>query len=387
LVQNPNTLRRSPDKGVSLYNVTLPANVTNAFISCLQIYEWNGYVYAIMQDSTDSAYKVYRAAITTGLTALTWSAPLLTLTTGATTIGYAISGTSTALLVGEYGDPLVASVKTPNIWRTTDGTTFSVVKTFGPTYRHVHCVKADPYNDGTVWASVGDNVDNCYSVSTDHGATWTDLPVAQAWQATEITFGPDWVYASPDSVSQASLFVFDRTTRTPAVGASTNHRALSVRDMGTYTTGSSTLGSAAFTDATGPFVPADKGRKIYGPGIPDGTTVLTYNSAASITMSATATATAATTAYTIERFERPAATCYVGAVDPSTGIYYGAANTDAVNNSTSFGRRILFCVPYVGGPCIHLADLNVGGPSLLVGQGSVWFGTMYRPTLTSGYSA
>jgi hypothetical protein len=383
------TLRRSSDNGTNQPSVGVPSGVASA-ASCQQLYEWSGYVYGIFQDAGDSGYKLYRAAITTGSTALTWSTALFTLTTGGLGFGYTISGTTQALVVGEYGDPLVTATPAASLWRTTNGTTWSKVKTYGAAYRHVHCVAADPYNDGTIWVSTGDSVANCYSISTDHGATWSDLTVAASWQGTQISFSPDWVFVAPDAVTNASLIIFDRTTRTPRVGAATSHRSLKIRNEGCYANGSTTSSSTTFTtgnpDFASVFSGDDIGRKIIGSNIPNGTTVSSVNNSASVVLSAAATATATPTTWAIARNERPLTGCYIGAVDPATGIYYGVANADGSSGApASRGRPILFAVPYPGAPCVHLADLQIAGSSVLFSNGQAWCGQAYVQQIAAPY--
>lgn len=392
LGQGPN-LRRSPDNGAHLYNVTLPANVTAA---PSQVVEWNGYVYAVCQDTTDSLYKIYRAPITTGTTALTWSAPLQALSSGATGYGCTITATSTALLVGEYGDPKTGGTNSATIWRTTDGAAYAAVKVYGSTYRHVHCVAADPYNDGQVWASVGDNIDNCYSFSSDHGATWTDLPVSQLWQGVQISFGPDWVYVAPDATSLASLYVFDRATKTPQTGSYGDHRSLLSPNPGLYYHGATTSGSTTFTVAapeyTGVFTAADVGRKLIAPGVPDGTTITAVANSGSVTLSQAATATAGPVTFTVVRPERPYGNAFFGKVDPATGIYYGVANneTGAWNYQTSgaYARLMLFMVPFVGGPVIRIAEFFTPGSAVFFGaDNNLWFGNAYRKLIAAPYKS
>lgn len=67
----------------------------------------------------------------------------------------------------------------------------------------------------------------------------------------------------------------------------------------TVTDGATTSGSATVTSATADFAQADVGDTVSGAGIPAGSTILTVNSASSVTLSATATATATGVSLTI----------------------------------------------------------------------------------------
>jgi hypothetical protein len=382
LIQNT-ILRWSPDRGTSLYNAGFPASTTN----CQIIYEWNGYVYGVFTDSGDSLNKIYRAVSpTTSVPTLSWSAALQTLTTGANASAPSITATANALMVSEQGDPLIAAVKTAHIWRTTDGTTFTAAKTLGPTYRHFHCVAADPFNPGQVWATSGDNVDNCFHLSTDHGATWTDITTSMTFQSVQISFTRDNIFFAPDALGQAPMYVMDRATKTLKIGAFGSYRQLRVMDEGVYTFGNTTNASTTFNTGDPVFSSADVGRKITGPGIPNGTTIAAYTSTTQVTLSVAATATASNIKFIIDRAERPFAVAFVGAVDPATGIYYGVTNNEVGGwnaNSGTYARPIMFMVPYPGGPVVALGDLGPRiSPAVFISQGYVWFGTHYRPLIT-----
>jgi hypothetical protein len=383
LAESSNGIRRTLDYGVHLYALGTPAqSASTAALS--QVYQWNGYLYAIFTDSTDgNKNKLFRAAQVAYGGTYTWSGPLLTLTAGSLGYGYTITGTATALLVAEYGDPTGG----PTLWRSTDGTTFTAALTL-PGARHIHCVAADPYNPGQVWLSFGDNVDNCYQVSTDHGATWTQLPFDRTWQGTQLSFTPDWIYVAPDpGVDTSSLYLIDRKSRTIRVGTSGHHQDLRLRNPGVYTRGVTTSGSATFTDADGPFATNDVGRHITGAGIPNGATITAYASKTSVTLSANATASATIT-YQIDRQERPLVTAFHGAVDPATGIYYGVTNSDSGSVGVGNGRAVLFMVPYPGGPVVGLGDLSTAsGPGVFIDSisGFVWYGDNYRPLIAAPY--
>jgi hypothetical protein len=367
------------DYGTHLYAVGVPAQVTTTS-GLAQVYEWNGYIYAIFPDSTDgNKNKLFRAAQVAYGGSYSWSGPILTLTSGSLGYGYTITGTANALLVAEYGDPTGG----PTLWRSTNGTSFTSALTLSGA-RHIHCVAADPYNPGQVWLSFGDNVDNCYAFSSDHGATWTQLPIDRTWQGTQITFTPDWVHVAPDpGVDTSSMYLIDRKTQTIRVGTYGHHQDLRLRNPGVYTRGTTTNASTTFTDSDGPFTTDDVGRHIVGVGIPNGTTIAAYVSKTNVTLSAAATASATIT-YLIDRQERPLVTAFHGAVDPATGIYYGVANSDSGSVGAGYGRPVMFMIPYPGGPVVGLGDLSTAtGSGVFIDSisGYVWYADNYRPLI------
>jgi hypothetical protein len=380
LAESGNGIRRTLDYGTHLYAVGVPSQVTTT-ANLSQVYEWNGYLYAIFPDSTDSnKNKLFRVAQTGyGSVYGAWSAPLLTLTSGAFGVGYSINGSSQALFVIEQGDP----VGGPTLWRSTDGVNFNAALTI-PSIRHMHCVANDPYNDGTVWLSLGDTIANPYAVSTDHGITWTRLNIDQTWQGTQISFTPDWIYVAPDpAVDTTSMYLIDRKTQTIRVGTYGHHQDLRLRNPGVYTRGVTTNASATFNDSDGPFTVNDVGRHITGAGIPNGTTITGYVSKTQVTLSANATASATIT-YQIDRQERPLVTAFQGAVDPATGIYYGVANNDSGSVGVGAGRPVMFMVPYPGGPVVGLGDLSTASGSgvyINTTTGFVWYADNYRPLI------
>jgi hypothetical protein len=375
-------LRWSPNKGTSIYNATYPTSTSNA----QYLYEWKGYVYGVFNDDTDSLQKVYRAiSPTITVPAMVWSGPLMTLTTGANASAPSITATDTALVICEQGDPVVATVKSAKLWRTLDGTTFTAVKTLPSNYRHFHCVAADPFNPGHIWATSGDNVDNCFHKSTDHGATWTDITTSMTFQSVQISFTKDLIYLAPDALGQAAVYIMDRFTNKIEVGSFASYRQLRIVEEGVYYFGN-TDSTATFTTGDPVFSTADIGRKITGPGIPNGATITGFNSNVSVTLSAPATATATNIKFAIQRQERPYQVAFTGLVDPNTGIYYGVANAEIggwTANSGTYARPVLFMVPYPGGPVVGLGELSTRiSPALFFAQGDVWFGANYRPLIS-----
>jgi len=379
LVQSGTILRWSPNFGTNLNNATIPTN-TGEFQF---VYEWNGYVYLIAKDWGDNLYKVYRAiSPTVADPTLEWSAALMTLTAGANASAPSITATANALVICEQGDPLVGGVKTANIWRTTNGTTFTAVKTLSSAYRHFHCVAADPYNPGHIWATSGDNVNNCFHKSTDHGATWTDIAIPMAWQTVQISFTADLIYLAPDAVGIAPLYVMDRNTLAIKVGSYDSHRNVRVMEPGAYSSGNPNT-STTYGTTEPVFVSTDVGRRITGTHIPAGTTIATFSNSKQVTLSAATVGTTTNAVFTIERPERPRSVAFLGAVDPATGIYYGVTNNDLGGSTGVYGRPIMFMVPFPGGPVITLGDLvDAASPAVFINQGRVWFGSYCRPLIT-----
>lgn len=93
------------------------------------------------------------------------------------------------------------------------------------------------------------------------------------------------------------------------------------------TDGSITSGSATFTSATAAFTAADVGRSLAATGIPSQTTILTFNSATSVTMSANATVTNAATT--------------VGIYTLMAAVYLSADGQGSVNRSVVIRDNVL----------------------------------------------
>jgi len=379
-----NNLRRVRPDGL-FHNIGMPTGVTGA---AKFIYEWNGSIYGAFIASADSLWKVWKApapSLSTDL-AVTWTGPVLTASAGANLAGPMFGSTSTALLLAEQGDPTVAAVPEAHIFRTTDGTTWTTALTVNSPMRHFHAVAGDPYNPGTMYATGGDNQNNCLWKSTDHGATWAAIVTSKDWQAVQISFDEDWVYFAPDAVSIAALYVMDRATNTIRVGAIGSPRGLRVARPGHYGTMANTTSASTNMYLVNPgenlrdiFRPADVGSRIYGAGIPDGTTIAARVNGRQITLSAAATATATNIDFYIERNEVPLSVAFQGVVDPATGIYYGVTNNETQTPGLPYLRPVLFCVPYVGGPVVPLNDLwPVFSPSLFIANGYLWYGAHKR---------
>lgn len=90
-------------------------------------------------------------------------------------------------------------------------------------------------------------------------------------------------------------------------------------DARVFTDGATTNVSATLTSAAGAvFTPSDVGRTVSGAGIPAGTTILSWTSATSVTMSANATATASSVSITLGAYTT---TIYNGSVSGSASGY------------------------------------------------------------------
>jgi hypothetical protein len=203
-----------------------------------------------------------------------------------------------------------------------------------------------------------------------------------AFQSVQISFTADKIYLAPDALGQAPLYIMDRATKAIKVGSYGSYRQLRIIDEGVYACGNTTSASTTFNTSDPVFSSADIGRKITGPGIPNGTTITAYTGTKQVTLSAAATATASNIKFIIDRAERPNGVAFVGAVDPATGIYYGVANNEVGGwnaNSGVYARPLMFMVPYPGGPVIGLGELSqYSSPAVFISQGYVWYGGHYR---------
>lgn len=187
-------IRQSVDGGASWSSPKgLPSNVTAA--NFLQVVRFKTHLYALVKDTVDSYYKVYRALPAAANVQFSWSLVHTITTAGLDNFFTTMDCNDTALLVGEYGDP----VGGPSVYRTTDGTTWGVA--VGPlATRHIHCISFDPYNAGHVYMTVGDNntAASSWYRSTDHGATFATLNIAGR-QSVQISHTAEYAIGAADA--------------------------------------------------------------------------------------------------------------------------------------------------------------------------------------------
>lgn len=294
----------------------------------------------------------------------------------------------TAVVVGEYGDPLVGGTKTPHIWRSTDGITWSVAwQTTGsgaqgaPTnYRHVHAVAPDPYEPGVWYSTFGDGPSPCMLKSTDYGATWATVSTLTAdYQSVQISFDPNYVWLAADTTKSA-VWLMDRRSNALKSGAVNDHSRIAVPNPGLHPAGSWTLNGTTVTDFVNhPFHANSTNARITGNGIPAGATITAANDT-SATISAAITQSATNQPYQIHWSEAFWADNFYGAVDPATGAYYFTTpgNGENVNN----GRRGLFYVPYPGGSVELLDVVPRNTNNLFIAGGYVFAGPVRRPLIS-----
>lgn len=362
----------SADHGVTLSAAkTLPAGVTATNIK--KVVRAGGYIWLGAIDSGDGRTKVWRHAATTG-DYTTWSASLVTMTANGGLLSTGMSADASYVYIGDYGDPTGGA----HVWRGDLATgTFTDVTPAG-IVRHIHAIKADPYNAGHVWMTTGDSGARTYR-STNYGLTWTLLD--SQWQSVQISFSADWVYLAADSAI-ASVLVVDRSTLQTKVATPTWHYEVAVpggagsrvvTDL--VTTGSSTT----VTSATANFTSKDIGRRIDHSRTIDPMTYITaVGSSTSATLSTASWGSASGLTGTIfgDQFYDKA---FYGAVDPATGVYYCIAN----DNSGKGTRSGLFMLPGIGEPMqlVQTFSYQIAGEMFIEG-GYIHSHEIVRPIMT-----
>ena len=373
-------LIQSDDVGATTgVNKTFPTGVTALSASRIVRSPINGKVYLLGRDTTDNLVKVWSATANAQNDVFTWSAPLLTLTTGATGFVGSIDASNWAsgnvIVVTEYGDP----VGGPSVYVSTDGTTFE--RTYGPdsSMRHTHHIACDPFEPGHIWLTCGDGIAKTIQRSTDYGKTWSVVVASSQWQGVQVSFSKTHVWVAGDS-RRGTAFVIDRSTLTPRWAASNYHHdippatAIGARAVEATTTASSTLLTSA-----GKFTSADQRRYVQSYYVHPGTYIAAVNPPNEATLSQAAFASG--TATTMISGDLYFANAYYGAVDPETGVYY------CVANDTSNAGRLqgMFWLPRLGG---RFEVLDPGGDDLQMNQfvfvyrGKVFTGKWMRPLVT-----
>lgn len=352
--------------------------------SAAKIVTFKGKLYLLSKQDSTGLTGVWSATPTTGSTALTWDAtPLVTGVSGATARASAFNTDGTYLYWAEYGDPTGG----PTIRRTADGTTWESTKTFTG-YRHIHAVKADPFNPGNVWIFAGDGVTSPNWYSTDSGATWTACPAVNGTgiQLTDMGFTATDVWAADDT-AYVSAATIDKTTKLWAGACASFHGLVphpAPKVNSTFYDGATTSASATFTSATAgfrtsttAFAPTDVGCAIRGAGIQAGTTISAYTNSTTVTLSKTATATATGVTFTIDR--RPqtfSPAVFYGEVDPNTSVFYMTTE-----QSTLFPDGALFAVMGKGSSPVLLDYGNIGNAPVYLWRDRVFYGSFNRQAI------
>lgn len=354
-----------------------------------KIVRFGAKIYAAYRDTSGTAIGAVASATpgATINTAITFVKEALTLTAGATLEGYSFAASAWAsgtqyLYAAEYGDPTGG----PSLWRSPDGTTWTSV--YGPRadLRHFHAVAADPYVPGHVYLTAGDGVANCIMRSTDSGANWTVIAASKDEQAVQVSFDATYVYFAHDNggggasvLRRSDDAIYAAATNVPYMMAVPG--GMGGRRVADAVT---TSASATLTSATAAFTAADRGRVISLPSAyPAGTYITAITNATTVTMSVVATASlSAQVAYISS--DRFTVNTYVGAVDPSTGIYYLVAN----DNSGRGSRQGLFALDRVGGAFRILdpgeaQDGLMSGTEVFINDGYAWFGYYRFPLLAT----
>lgn len=363
-------------------NKTLPTGVTvSGGLSRIVRSPINGNVYMLAKDTADSLWKVYSAPYTAQTAAFTWSAALLTLTSGA--VGFEGSldasqwGAGDVIMVAEYGDPTGG----PKIYRSTNGTSFSTVYGADATMRHIHHVSADPFNAGEIWVTCGDGIAKTIQRSTDYGVTWGVVIASSQWQGVQLSFTETDVWVAGDS-RRGTVHAIDRATLTPRWAASNYHHDIVppvVLVQARSITATATASSTTITTA-GLITAADQGRYVQSIRLLPETYIASVSPPNDATLSQAAhTSGSAATTVSGDLYY---ANAYYGAVDPATGIYYCVSN----DTSNVGQKQGMFWLSRLGG---RIEILDPGGDSsismngfVFIYRGKVLTGRWMRPLVT-----
>ena len=386
----------SDDWGATWKNLAgVPANVINtqAYYKAVR---FGSNIYAIHVDATDGLLGVYKAPSAAAATgALSWSTRLVTMSPnlgpGVTGISTAFNAGQTSMCLGDYGDFAAG----PKIQRTTDGTTWTTV--YGPdsTSRHVHAVIEDPYHPGTWYALLGDTGNTKTMLrSTDDAQTWSTIIPAtnlNQWSGVQISFDANFIYVASDRPGLTAWYM-DRTELVPRSVSTNwhyNHPVPGGRSGRVITDLATTSGSGTVTSASSSFTALDKGLQLiqvsqfkqgtFVAGVTNGTTLALSNDVTTGGGNAASTATGQTAYLGGDRFY---AIAFMGAVDPSTGVFYSVPIDTSFKGNTN---GIFYC-PQIGGQ-FELIDsapstFGMDAAEVFFGGGKVWIGRNVFPALT-----
>lgn len=215
-------------------------------------------------------------------------------------------------------------------------------------------------------------------------------------QAARIVFDADRVYYFSDA-SYANVFVRERGGASLVNIAHGDHRRQSLgQDEGLHRRGATTSGSNLLQDFYDvPFTQEDVGCRVFGTGIPVGTTITGYTSSDTVTMSANATVTHGSSTnpltYKLQRTERPMSEAFIGDVDPDTGVVYVLANAKSIDQLYRNGadhpgyRPALFYIAQPGAEPVLLdvppGDGNYSPKAIFIFGGRIHYGCASRPLL------
>lgn len=391
-INNTSQILQTEDQGTTLStNKTVPTNMTSGTMRKMLLFKGNNYLAAV--DSVSASASIYQAAPQSGSTAFSWT-KVHTATGVGGHIGTGFNvvtdagGADLALVYVEYSDPAGG----PQIWRSTNGTTWTSV--LGPVsgMRHFHAVAQDPFNPAVVYATGGDGSVKQIWKSTDFGVTWAIITADPNWQAVQISFTAEWVWFAGDS-ARGSVFVMDRATNT-CRWLPDNHRNIPVpnplpRSGGQiFADGASTFGNKTITSATAGFANTfdknDVGREVIFPSAVYPRTYITgvgSGTSVQVSQNSQATLTGQTFILGGDQFYWSA---FYGIADPDTGFYYFTANdtTSGGNRSGLFvhtGQQLILLESF--GPSV-ISPGTVGSEHFIY-AGKLWMSGKSRELLTA----
>lgn len=350
-----------------------------------------GYMYLLGYNSSTAVFELYRAALVTKGTSPTWSAKLLSLQANAILIGSNLRATASGIFVGEYtgGSDISAG---PNVYRSTDGTTFTTVLDLLGTgagwTRHVHGIFEDTFT-GDIYVTVGDSF-SPYSPahfvyrSTNGGASFSGVtsldPASGQWQCVSMGFTADYIFFASDQTQGGGAYCCDRATMTPRWVSLLKHDKIAVPGGGGRSVVTLATNSNTTIGLTSPevFTSADVGRMIGGPNeIADGTYITAVGSSSSATLSVAAAGTNTGDVATIS--DSFFVNAFMGAVDPATGYFY----VFAVDTSSPGNTGGLFVYTEPGAPPIllhtirNMSAASINSQELMILNGLAWIGRFF----------